>query len=254
MNGVFKMAVETIKIKTSDHKEYDGFISRPEKGNGAGTLLIQEIFGVNEHIRDVAELYAQAGYTILAPDFFWRTNPGIQLGYGDAELKKGIEIAQKLDWDKATQDLIDAVETLRKQPGVNKIGAVGYCMGGTFAYGLACRNAVDAAVSYYGGGIDQRLADAPKIKIPLLMHFASDDEYIPATALQKIKQALAHAKPKIYIYNGVHHGFNCDQRASYDRKSAMLAFARSLEFFNRNLGVSDSEKISENALAKAHAH
>src|SRR5271154_7112447 len=109
------MAVESIKIKTSDHKEYDGFICRQEKANGAGILLIQEIFGVNEHIRDVAQLYSQAGYTVLAPDLFWRTNPGIQLGYGDADLKKGIEIAQKLDLDRATQDLIDAVETLRKQ-------------------------------------------------------------------------------------------------------------------------------------------
>jgi carboxymethylenebutenolidase len=240
------MSVETVKIKTSDGKEYNGFLTRPEVSNGAGIVLIQEIFGVNDHIRDVASLYAQEGYMVLAPDLFWRTDPELQLGYSEGDIEKGIAITKKLDLDQATQDLVDAAAVLRKLPGVKKIGAVGYCMGGMFAYRLACRNAVDAAVSYYGGGIDQQLADAAKIKIPLLMHFADTDNYIPMPAIEKIRQAVAPAKAIVHVYKGVDHGFNCDQRGSYDRKAAMLAFARSLEFFNRHLVARE--------LAVSHSH
>jgi carboxymethylenebutenolidase len=240
------MSTDTVKIKTSDGKEFDGFLTRPETSNGAGILLIQEIFGVNDHIRDVAHLYAQEGYTVLAPDLFWRTNPGLQLGYSDSDIQKGIAIVQKLDFERTTQDLIEATDILRKQPGVKKIGAVGYCMGGMFVYRLACRNTVDAAVSYYGGGIDQQLADATKIKTPMLMHFADKDSYIPMPAVEKIKQAVAAAKAIVHVYKGVDHGFNCDQRGSYDRKAAMLAFARSIEFFNKHLVARE--------LAVSHSH
>src|SRR5215472_14381143 len=158
------MSTDTVKIKTSDGKEFDGFLTKPESSNGAAIVLIQEIFGVNDHIRDVAHLYAQEGYTVLAPDLFWRTDPGLQIGYSPSEIEKGIAIMQKQDLEKATQDLISAVETLKKLPGIKKVGAVGYCMGGMFTYRLACRNAVDAAVSYYGGGIDQQVSEAAKIK------------------------------------------------------------------------------------------
>jgi carboxymethylenebutenolidase len=240
------MSVETVKIKTSDGKEFDGIVTRPDASNGAGIILIQEIFGVNDHIRDVAKLYAQEGYTVLAPDLFWRTDPGLQLGYSESEIAKGIGIMQKLDLERATLDLIDAAQTLRKLPGIKKIGAVGYCMGGMLTYRLACRNAVDAAVSYYGGGVDQQLAEASKIKIPLLMHFADADEYISMPAIEKIKQAVAPAKAIVYLYKGVGHGFNCDQRGSYNRQAAMLAFARSIEFFNKQLVGRD--------LAVSHSH
>jgi carboxymethylenebutenolidase len=229
------MPSEMIKIATEDGREFDGYLARPEKANGAGIIVIQEIFGVNEHIRQVCDLYAKAGYTVLAPEVFWRTDPGLKLGYSDAEIQKGISIVGKLDHDVAAQDLISAVATLKKIAGVQKVGAVGYCMGGALVYGLTCRNAVDAGVSYYGGGIDQHLEYAAKIKTPLLMHFAEDDSYIPLSAVEKIKQAVAHANATVYLYEGVHHGFNCDQRGSYNRPAAMLAFARSLEFFNKNL-------------------
>jgi carboxymethylenebutenolidase len=240
------MSVATVKIKTSDGKEYNGFLTRPEVSNGAGIVLVQEIFGVNDHIRDVASLYAQEGYTVLAPDLFWRTDPDVQLGYSQGEIEKGIGIMQKLDLDVATQDLIDAVAALRKVSGIKKIGAVGFCMGGMFAYRLACRNAVDASVAYYCGGIDQQLAEATKLKTPLLMHFADTDNYIPMPAIEKIKQAVAPAKAIVHVYKGVDHGFNCDQRGSYDRKSAMLAFARSLEFFNKHLVAKE--------MAVSHSH
>jgi len=240
------MPVETVKIKTSDGKEFDGFLTRPESSNGAGIVLIQEIFGVNDHIREVAQLYAQVGYTVLAPDVFWRTDPGLNIGYSQSEIEKGIAIMQKQDLEKVTQDLIAAAETLRKMGGINKIGAVGYCMGGMFVYRLACRNAVDAAVSYYGGGIDQQLSEAGKIKIPLLMHFADQDAYIPMASIEKIKQSVAPAHAIVHLYKGVDHGFNCDQRGSYDRKSAMLAFARSVEFFNKNLVARE--------MAVSHSH
>jgi len=240
------MTAETVKIKTADGKEFDGFLTCPEKENGAGIILIQEIFGVNDHIRDVANLYAQEGYTVLAPDLFWRTDEGLVMGYSPDEIEKGISILQKQDLEKMTQDLIDAIATLRQRPGIKKVGAVGYCMGGMLAYRLACRNACDAAVSYYGGGIDQQLAESAKIKTPLLMHFADSDGYIPMPAFEKIKQAVAPAKAIVHLYKGCDHGFNCDQRGSYNRQAAMLAFARSVEFFNRILTARE--------MAASHSH
>jgi carboxymethylenebutenolidase len=229
------MTAETVKIKTADGKEFDGYLTRGEEENGAGIILIQEIFGVNDHIRDVANLYAQEGYTVLAPDLFWRTDPGLSMGYSPAEIEKGIGIMQKQDLEKMTQDLIDAIAVLRKRPGIKKVGAVGYCMGGMLAYRLACRNACDAVVSYYGGGVDQQLAESAKIKTLMLMHFADSDDYIPMPAIEKIKQAVVPAKAVVHVYKGCDHGFNCDQRGSYNRQAAMLAFARSLEFFNQTV-------------------
>jgi len=232
------MSAENITIKSSDGKEFSGYLARPESGSGPGLLLIQEIFGVNSHIREVADLYAQEGFVVLAPDLFWRIEPGVEIGYSQKELEKGMGYYQKLDFKQAVSDLGDAVATLRKLLSVTgKVGAIGYCLGGHLAYRLAASGKVDASVSYYGGGIDQALDEAKNIKCPLIMHFGELDTHIPLAAVEKIRKAVAGKEfVTIYVYRGADHGFNCDQRGSYDRKSAMLAYSRSAAFLHKHLG------------------
>ena len=207
-------ASKYIKIKSSDNKEFSGYLCLPPAAKGPGLLLVQEIFGVNSHIKEVAQLYAQDGFVVLAPDLFWRTEAGVELS-----------------------DLGDAIDTLKTLPEVSgKIGAIGYCLGGHIAYRLASRNKVSAAVSYYGGSIDQVLDEAKTLHTPLIMHFAELDKYIPAPATEKISAALKNnAHVVIHHYPGVDHGFNCDQRGSYNRQAAMLAFARSSAFLHKHL-------------------
>ncbi len=231
------MAGNYIKIKTKDKQEFSGFLCQPPAGNGPGLLLIQEIFGVNSHIKDVADLYAQEGFVVLAPDLFWRSEPGVEIGYTNTDFAKGLELYGKLDMEQAISDLVDAIETLRKLPSVTgKVGAIGFCLGGHIAYRLAARGKVDAAVSYYGGGIDQALAEAKNLQVPMIMHFADQDKYISAEAIKKIRSAVAD-KPNVTIheYAGVDHGFNCDQRQTYNRQAAMLAYGRSAAFLHKHL-------------------
>lgn len=231
------MSGDYIKIKTKDAKEFSGFLCLPPTGKGPGLLLIQEIFGVNSHIRDVADLYAQEGFVVLAPDLFWRSEPGVEIAYDNEGFAKGLDLYGKLDINQALVDLSDAIETLRILPSVTgKIGAIGYCLGGHIAYRLAARGKVDAAISYYGGGIDQALDEAKNVNCPTIMHFAEKDTHIPMSAVEKIRTAMA-GKPNvtIYTYPGVDHGFNCDQRKTYDRKAAMLAYSRSAAFLHKHL-------------------
>ncbi len=229
---------EYIKIKTTDNKEFSGYLSKPPSGKGPGLLLVQEIFGINSHIREVADLYAQEGFVVLAPDLFWRVQPGVELGYNSEDFAKGLDLYGKLDMNQALSDLSDAINTLKELPAVaGKVGAVGYCLGGNISYRLASRGKVDAAVSYYGGGIDQALDEAKNLHCPLLMHFADLDKYISADAVKNISTSLAN-KPavKIYTYSNVDHGFNCDQRSTYNRQAAMLAYSRSAAFLHKHLG------------------
>ena len=228
---------EYIKIKTEEAKEFSGFLCLPPGGRGPGLLLIQEIFGVNSHIRDVADLYAQDGFVVLAPDLFWRSEKDFEAGYDKEGFTKGLALAGKMNIDQVIDDLSDTVGVLRALPSVTgKVGVIGYCLGGHIAYRLAARGKVDAAVYYYGGGIEKSLDEAKNINCPMIMHFAEKDTYIPATALEKIKTALANKKNvTIYEYAGVDHGFNCDQRSAYDRKAAMLAYSRSSAFFHKYL-------------------
>lgn len=231
------MAGEKLLIKAADGNQFSGYLAKPQSGKGPGLLVIQEIFGVNSHIRDMVDLYAMEGFVALAPDVFFRIKPGVELGYSDAELQEGIGYAQKIDFKQLVQDLSVAARTLKSTDGVTgKIGAVGYCMGGFVTYLLAANNVIDAGVSYYGGGIDKSLDQSSSIKCPLLMHFAELDRHIPMSAVDTISNALK-SKPevKILTYPEVDHGFNCDQRSAYDRKAAMLAYARSATFLHKHL-------------------
>ena len=230
------MTSRWIDIKAQDGGQFKGYLALPhnaDKGaRGPGIVLIQEIFGVNSHIRGVADQYASDGYTVLAPDLFWRMQPMVDLGYGEADFQKGIGYMQKLDFAAAVKDLAAAAATLRNLPQCSgKVASVGYCMGGMLSYLCAANAGVDAAVCYYGGGIHTKLDEAGKVKCPILFHFAGEDAHIPMSAVESVKRTFAGREgARIDVYPGVGHGFNCWDRPAYNQQSAALARGRSLSF------------------------
>ncbi len=225
-----------IDVKAQDGGQFKAYLSLPhlacQGGKGPGIVLIQEIFGVNSHIRGVADQYASDGYTVLAPDLFWRMQPMVVLGYGPDDMQKGIGYMQKMDFAAGVKDLAATVAALRGLPECSgKVASIGYCMGGMLSYLCAANAGVDAAVCYYGGGIDTKLEEAGKIKCPVLFHFAGNDGHIPPSAVEAVTQTFAgRENVRIDVYPGAQHGFNCWDRAAYDQKSAALARGRSLSF------------------------
>jgi len=225
-----------IDIKAQDGGSFKGYLSLPHQaqngGKGPGIVLIQEIFGVNAHIRGVADQYASDGYTVLAPDVFWRMQPMVELGYGPDDRQKGMGYMQNMDFAAAVQDLAAAVATLRGLPECgDRVASIGYCMGGMLSYLCAANAAVDAAVCYYAGGVHTKLEQAGKIKCPMLFHFGGNDGHIPPAAVDAVKQAFAGRKDvRIDVYPGAEHGFNCWDRSAYNQQSAALAHGRSLAF------------------------
>jgi carboxymethylenebutenolidase len=225
-----------IDIKAHDGGSFKGYLSLPPRadkgGRGPGIVLIQEIFGVNSHIRGVADQYASDGYTVLAPDMFWRMQPMVDVGYGPEDMQKGMGYMQKMDFAAGVRDLAATVAALRGlQECTGKVASIGYCMGGLLSYLCAANAGVDAAVCYYGGGIHTRLEDAGKIKCPVLFHFAGDDSYIPAQAVESVRKTFAGREGvRIDVYPGANHGFNCWDRDAYNQQCAALARGRSLAF------------------------
>jgi carboxymethylenebutenolidase len=203
-------------------------------GKPAGSVVvIQEIFGVNSHIRSVCDRLAAAGFNALAPDLFHRSEPGVQLGYGEADFGRGFELMKALDHAKALADIDACVADLRSHGG--KVAVLGFCMGGLLAYRSAANLKPDAAVAYYGGGIVNFLAEAGNIACPIQFHFGEKDHFIPLSDVEKLRVATASlAESELYVYPA-DHGFNCDQRGSYDAGAAALAWQRSVDFLRRHL-------------------
>ena len=220
---------ETITITSSDGFELDAYLALPDGTPKAGIVVIQEIFGVNQHMREVADGYAANGYAALAPALFDRVEKGIELGYEGGDLGKGAGIAfNELDMKTTLQDLTASVEHLTSY---GKVGAVGYCYGGLMAYLSACNiDSLTCAVGYYGGGIAGNLEQKPKI--PLMLHFGELDTHIPMDDVEKIK--AANPNVPVHTYNA-EHGFNCDHRALYNAEAAKFARERTLEFFAQEL-------------------
>ncbi|HYM30512.1 MAG TPA: dienelactone hydrolase family protein [Candidatus Cybelea sp.] len=232
------MAGKYITIAASGGAKFRGYLATPKKGTGPGIVLLQEIFGVNQHMRDVADLYAEEGYTVLCPDLFWRLEPGIELGQSEDEWKRAFELYQKFDVAKSITDMRASVKALKKQPKCKgKVAALGFCLGGKLAYLAAAHAGVDLAISYYGVGIDQDLKLAKKIKCPMVMHFAELDQYAPPAAVAKIRKAFAK-RPDVEIYNypGADHGFNRVTGMHYDKPASMMAHTRSIAALRRVAG------------------
>jgi carboxymethylenebutenolidase len=231
------MTSQWIDIQAGDGGKFQGYLSLPPTGKGPGLLLIQEIFGVNHHIRAVADQYAADGFVVLAPDIFWRQKPRVEFGYGEKDLQDGIALMQKLDFGAAVGDIASAVKALRgRAECTGKVASLGYCMGGLLSYLAAANAGVDSAVAYYGGGINTQLAQADKVRVPILFHFAEKDHYIPIPAVEAVEAAFK-GKPNALVvrYPEVDHGFNCWERGSYNQAAAARARGISLEFLSRTI-------------------
>jgi carboxymethylenebutenolidase len=231
------MHASTLSIASHDGQRFDAYLSLPPRGTGPGIVLIQEIWGVNEHIRGVADQYALDGYVVLAPDMFWRQKPGVDLQYTEADTKLAYHYMNNLDGPNAVQDLQSTAQALRARSEVNgKIASLGFCMGGRLSYALAASGATDAAVCYYGGGIQNNLALAPAIQIPILFHYAALDDHISTTAVSAVQDAFgAHPNAQFHVYAGVGHGFNCWGRPMYNQRAAALARGRTLQWLSDQL-------------------
>jgi carboxymethylenebutenolidase len=218
-----------VKLKTEDGHEFEAYVARPEGEPIAGLVVVQEIFGVNAHIRSVADAYAKDGFLAVAPALFDRHERGVELGYEGEDMQKAMSFVPKLDIEAAMRDVAAALEYARRETH-KKCGVIGYCFGGTVAWLAATRLKADAAVGYYGGRIGMFAAEEPEA--PVMLHFGSKDQHIPKEEVDTI--AAAHPEVEIYWYDAG-HGFSCDARASHDAASAKLARERSLEFLARHL-------------------
>jgi carboxymethylenebutenolidase len=232
------MAGQWIDIKATDGGKFRGYLALPASGKGPGIVLCQEIFGINAYIREVADYYAEEGYIVLAPDLFWRLEKDVDLGYSEEEWKKAFDFLQRFDIDKGMGDVTAAVRTLRTRAEVTgKVGALGFCLGGRLAYLAAARSGVDCAVGYYGVTIEKYLNEAPKIKVPMVLHFASEDKFAPPEAVEQIRSAFkGRNEVEIYVYQGVDHAFARTGGMHYDRPASMMAHSRSIAHFRKVMG------------------
>ncbi len=195
----------------------------------AGLVVIQEIFGVNSHIREVCDRFAAAGFAVIAPAMFDRTEKGIELGYTPEDVQVGLALRSKIS-DAASLADIKAVAAAL---GDRKLGIIGYCWGGTLSWvGASQTDAFAAAVGWYGGGI-AAMKDAA-LHCPVQLHFGETDHGIPLEGVEAIKQA--HPEVEVFVYDGAGHGFGCDQRGSYDAAAYAKAQERSLAFLHAHLG------------------
>jgi carboxymethylenebutenolidase len=220
---------KTIELAAADGHKLAAYRADPAGTPRGAIVVIQEIFGVNSHIRSVTDGYAADGYLALAPAMFDRVQRGYDTGYSQPEIQAGIAVMQKLDWKQTLIDVSAAIEAVKS---AGKVGIVGYCWGGTVSWvaagrlpGLAC------SAPYYGGAIPNFIAEQPKC--PVMFHFGEQDQSI--TLEQAKKVAAAHPEATAYFYPAG-HGFNCDQRGSYNAEASKLARARTLEFFRKYVG------------------
>jgi carboxymethylenebutenolidase len=220
---------EWIDLKAADGFSAKAWRAAPQGAPRGGIVVIQEIFGVNHHIRSVTDRFAAAGYLAVAPAVFDRVQPGVELNYDQPGVAKGMELAGKMDRAKALADIAAAIAAASAG---GKVGITGFCMGGTYAWLAAAQlSGLSAAVGYYGGGI-LGLQDLQP-KVPTILHFGARDSHIPIAGVREFEKS--HKDIPVYVYDA-DHGFHCDERASYDAPSAKLAWERTLAFFGQHVG------------------
>jgi len=215
-------------LMARDGHSFQAWLAGPAHAPRGGVVVLQEIFGLNSHIRAVADGFAAEGYLAIAPALFDRVRRDVQLGYTAEAVDQGRGYMRQLDPAKTALDVLAAINVVKH---AGRVAAVGYCWGGTQAYLAACEQPVAAAVAYYGTAIANHLDKHPKV--PVMYHFGSKDKSIPADAIEKIR--AADGAGTIHVYPA-DHGFNCDQRASYDAESAQLARERTLHFLAEHVG------------------
>ncbi|UCG71257.1 MAG: dienelactone hydrolase family protein [Chromatiales bacterium] len=212
---------ENIQLTAADGHRFDAYQATPDGNPRGGLVVIQEVFGLTDHIKRVTDRFAEAGYLAIAPALFDRVSPGIILSYDAVE--EGRDVMLKLDLDESLQDIAAAAEAARTD---GKVAAVGYCWGGAMADLAACRLALNGAAAYYGGRLTSWLDLHPQC--PVLYHFGGNDALIPMTTLQQIR--AGRPEGIMYLYPEAGHGFNCEDRADFHPDSAGQALDRTLTF------------------------
>lgn len=238
------MTTRTETIHTTDG-DFSAHVALPAAGEGPGIVLLQEIFGVNDYIKDAARRLAELGYVALAPELYWRVEPGVALGHGDDDMQRAFGIAKRLDQAVAAQDAIAALAALRALPevagsgGGGRAGVLGFCLGGTLAWQVAAHGDPDAAVCYYGSGIPEALGDAATITCPVLVHYGGADPFIPREQIEAVgATAAGHDAIEFHIHEGAGHAFdNTFSERFHNPQAAAAAWELTSAFLARTLPI-----------------
>lgn len=223
-----------IDLKAADGFTFPAYVANPAGKPRGGVVVLQEIFGVNSHIRSVADGYAADGYLAVAPSTFHRVKPGVDLGYSPEDMTAGSELKAAVEALPAPGVLQDIQAAIKHAGSAGKVGIVGYCYGGLLTWRSACLlDGLSAAVPYYGGGVTTPAEIARKPKVPVMAHFGDQDHWIPMDTVKAFEKA--HPEVEVHVY-AANHGFNCDQRGSYNAGAATTARERTLYFFGKHLG------------------
>jgi carboxymethylenebutenolidase len=220
---------QEVTLTSSDGFKLGAYRAEPKGAPKGAVVVIQEIFGVNHHIRAVTDRLADAGYVAVAPAVFDRMQKNFETGYTPDDMTVARAMVGKADFPAMLRDTQAAIDSVN---GVGKVGITGFCMGGTIVFlATAQLSGLSGGVAYYGGQIAKNVDLKPKV--PIMMHFGEKDAGIPMPDVDTIK--AKHPTAEIFVYPGAQHGFHCDERASYDKTSAEVAYERTLAFFAKNL-------------------
>ncbi len=222
-----------VQLTAADGFHFPAYVAQPAVQAKGGLVVLQEIFGVNSHIRAVADGFAADGYFVVAPSTFHRVKSGVELGYTEADMGAGSQLKAAVEALPAPGVLPDVQAAIRHAAQGGKVGVVGYCWGGLLTWRSACElQGLSAAVPYYGGGMTTPAEVARRPRVPVLAHFAEQDHLIPIESVRAFEQA--HPEVTVHTYPA-HHGFNCDQRGSWNAEAARVARERTLAFLARHL-------------------
>jgi len=222
------------ELKAADGQSIPAYVAQPKGQAKGGVVVIQEIFGVNSHIRAVADRYAQAGYLAVAPAIFHRTRPNVDLGYTPEDITAGSALKAATEALPSPGVMQDIQAAIKHASQAGKVGIVGYCYGGLLSWRAACTlDGLSAAAPYYGGGMTTPDEIARRPKVPVMAHFGDKDKHISVDSVRAFEKA--HPEVEVHLY-AADHGFNCDQRGSYNAGAAATALERTLDFFRKHLG------------------
>jgi carboxymethylenebutenolidase len=217
------------QLTAADGHRFDAYVAAPAAKPRGALVVVQEIFGVNSHVRSVADGFAADGYLAIAPALFDRVERGVDLGYGEADIQRGFALKTATGNDRPLLDIAAAMACVGS---AGKVGVIGYCWGGLLSWLAACSlEGLAASIAYYGGGVPSHAALKPRC--PVLAHFGDRDSHIPLDTVEAFRTAQPGVTVQVYP---ALHGFNCEQRASYDAASAALARKRTLAFLRQHIG------------------
>ena len=223
-----------IQLKAADGQSIPAYVAEPQGQPRGGIVVIQEIFGVNSHIRAVADGYAKEGYLAIAPAIFHRVKPDVDMGYGPDDMSAGMALKAATEALPAPGVMQDIQAAIRHVASAGKVGIVGFCYGGLLSWRSACDlQGLAAAVPYYGGGVTTPDEIARQPQCPVMAHFGDQDKWIPLDSVEAFRKA--HPQVEVHVYPA-NHGFNCDQRGSWNAEAAKLARDRTLAFFRKHVG------------------